>query len=52
MQYAHQSYGSCFFNKKVYSWAVMTGSVPVHTFPVHMIHFVANMYKDAALYKN
>lgn len=37
--------------RRVGRWSVPIGLVPVQTFPAHIIQFLANKYKDAALFK-
>lgn len=33
------------------SWEVPADLDPLQTFPVHIMHFVGNMYEDGALYE-
>lgn len=37
--------------RRVDSWTVAHGLVPVQTFTVHVMHFLGNVYKDAALFE-
>lgn len=37
--------------KRMDSWAAPDGMVPVQTFPVNIMHFLYNMYRDPALYE-
>lgn len=47
--YVKEMAGIC--QLRVESWIVPPESSPVTTFPVHVTHFVGNMYKDEVLFE-
>lgn len=46
-----EAIGGIKYRRKIDKWAVPAGFVRVQTFPVHITHFLAKLYKDGRLYE-